>query len=291
MTAALILAAGVGSRLRPISDRIPKPFLPLGDETIFGRIVGQVEAACPNAPIYANLYHQPETAQEILDAEGLGDRVLTRVEPALLGPAGSLLTFSDELAREDAVIVLSGDVVFDGDLRAMLASHHSSRARMTVATAQVTDGDRFGVFVNDENDAPVGLVEKPIWARGTLSTVSAGMYIIEAALLAQIPSNRQWDFGADWIPELLRTEPVNLWAIDGEWDDVGSIQTYHEAALRHTTLLPTSSVDAYPDVEFLGRNHVSADVRIGAGSVLRDCVLLPGARLPAHTKIANAVIG
>jgi NDP-sugar pyrophosphorylase family protein len=291
VTAALILAAGVGSRLRPISDRIPKPFLPLGDGTIFGRIVKQIDAAFPGIPIYANLHHQPSAARTILDAEGLADRVITRVEQVLRGPAGSLLTFRDELAREDAVIVLSGDVVFDGDLRAMLTSHHTSRARVTVATADVTDGDRFGVFLKDEHGQPVDLVEKPSWARGVRSTVSAGMYILDGSLLAQVPPDRPWDFGADWLPELLRRESVNLWPIDGGWDDVGSVRTYHETALQHTTLDASFCAATYPDVELLGRNHISAGVRIGAGSVLRDCVLLPGARLPECTNIANAVIG
>lgn len=291
MTAALILAAGVGSRLMPFTDATPKPFLPLGDGSIFGRIVSQVEEAEPSANIFANLHHRPDVAEQRMEAEGLRAKVTARIETKLRGPAGSLLTFRDELVHEDIVVVVSGDVVFEGSLWGLLDSHRASGARMTVATAEVLDGDRFGVFKLDNNSRPVDLVEKPNWAKNVRSTVSAGMYVLDASLLTQVPMNQEWDFGAHWIPHLIRQEPVNLWPLDGSWDDVGSIHTYHRVAREYTTFDAQVDGAYFPGVQFAGRNHVSRDACIGAGAVLRDCVILPGAKVPDNMKIANAVIG
>lgn len=291
MTGVLILAAGAGTRLRPFTSDTPKPFLPLGDGTIVSKIVGQIREAdaCPR--IFANLHHLPEVAKKSIEMQGLGKLVTTRFEPNLRGPAGSLLTFRDELAAEDLIVVVSGDVVFNGSLAKMIDSHRASGARMTVATAEVFDGHRFGVFRFDADKRVVDLVEKPTWATNVTSTVSAGMYVLHPSLMGEIPPEQEWDFGAHWIPRLLKQERVNLWPIDGSWDDVGSIQTYHRVALEHTTFTPQGQGARFPGVKFAGRNHLSQDVSIGPGSSISDCVFLPGATLPERTLIANAVIG
>lgn len=287
MTAVLILAAGTGSRLMPITQKIPKPFLPFQDTTIFGRIFHQVKTKLPDCKIYSNLFHLPQVALQILEKDSLLDKVNIKVEDRLKGTAGSVLTFRKEFLSEGEIIIISGDIVFDFSLEEMLESHRKSRARITVATTKVFDGDRFGVFIRNECGTIVDFIEKPSFAKGKIYDVSAGIYIIDSLLISEIPSSEVWDFGSDWIPRLIKNESINLYNIDGFWADLGDIDIYHKLVLEYSTI----GTHNYSNISLEGKNYIGQGATIGDGVYLRDCVVLPTAKIDDNTCLANAVIG
>ncbi|MER5769759.1 NDP-sugar synthase [Streptomyces sp. NPDC001985] len=295
----LILAAGAGSRLHPLTLRHPKPLLPLGDSTILGRLVSQV-AELPLKRVLCNLHHRAEAAQEYFENTELALPVETRVEEAPRGPSGSMHTFHDELAATDLVVVLSGDLYLRGDLTELVRAHQESGALLTVLATEVDDGSRFGVFQLDQEGRPVDLVEKPDWARNRRSWVSGGAYCVDPSLLAEIPADRPHDFGADLIPALLaRGAPVTLVPWLGRWDDLGTVEAYRSAVLddladpadrgRPVTHVSPGAV-VRPGAEFTGRVYIGPGAEVGAGARLHETVLLPGARVAPGTVVAGGCL-
>jgi NDP-sugar pyrophosphorylase family protein len=292
MIEVLILAAGVGSRLDPLTRTLPKPALPLGDSTIVGQLVAKARKLGITS-LRSNLHHRPEHMSAALREAADGLRVDARREPVLTGPAGALHAFDDVLGTAEAIVVVSGDVSFDDDLAPMVTAHLESGAMLTVATAEVLDGHRFGVFQLDPSGTPTGFVEKPAWARDRPHRVSAGVYVVAPSLLGRIPHDTVYDFGADLIPALIH-EPGALLthSLQGHWDDLGDVATYRKAALRHaspTIVHPTASI--HPTAELRGVVHIAPGARIGAHAVVRDSVVLPGAVIPPHQLVCDAVIG
>lgn len=295
----LILAAGAGNRLRPLTSRLPKPLLPLGDSTIIGRLVSQVDACgLPISRILCNLHHKAHAAEKYFADAPLPLPVTTRVEDKPRGPAGSMHTFHDELAAAEIALVISGDIYLHGDLTALVRRHRESRALLTVLAVPVDDGSPFGVFALDPSGAPVDLVEKPAWARHRRSWVSGGIYCVDPALLARIPVEGEYDFGAHLIPTLLTERaPVAILPWLGRWSDLGTIEAYRSAVLDDLIgsgrgpcfVAGTARVD--PTANLSGRVYVGADAIIGARAWVHDAVVLPGASVPPGAIVAGGCVG
>lgn len=304
---AILLAAGAGTRLRPLTDRLPKPLLPLGDGTVLSRLVEHARHAGASG-VHCNAHHLADV-MHAYQARELGPAVRVRTEPHLRGPAGSLHTFAPEIQAAGSALVLSGDLYLGGSPAGLVAAHRASGAALTIALVRVPDGSRFGVF-EFADDATVSRVEeKPLWAKGVASWVSAGVYCVDASILDLVPSDRPYDFAADLVPAMLArglTVHVHPWL--GAWDDLGTPAAYHRAVLHdlHTGQVPADLVetgadggkhfvhkeaDVHPDAELLGDVYVAAGARVGAGARVRDSVLLPGADVPSGAFVAGALAG
>ncbi|NYV75838.1 nucleotidyltransferase family protein [Streptomyces sp. UH6] len=293
----LILGAGAGSRLMPLTARLPKPLLPLGPTTILGRLVDQV-APLGARRILCNLHHHAEAAEDYFARADLALPVVTRREDRLRGPAGAMLTFEDELTAADTVLVVSGDLYLgDGALAELVRRHHESGSDLSVLAVEVDDGSRFGVFRLDDGGRPTALDEKPAWAAGRRSWVSGGAYCLRPELLKRVPTEGLYDFGAHLIPELLAERAaVGLVPWLGRWDDLGTTDSYRRAVLddlapaggdaRHVA--PTARV--HPSALLTGRVLVADDAVVGAGARLHDTVVLPGATVPDHTTVADGCV-
>nr|WTA70803.1 nucleotidyltransferase family protein [Micromonospora sp. NBC_00855] len=293
----LILAAGAGNRLRPLTARVPKPLLPLGDSTIIGRLVSQV-SDLPLRRVLCNLHHAADVAEKYFAGTSLALPVTARTEDQLRGPAGSMHTFHDELAAAPFSLVLSGDLYLLGDLVSFVRRHVETGALLTVLAVEVDDGSRFGVFDLDAAGRPVGLVEKPAWARQRRSWVSGGVYCVDRSLLDRIPTDREYDFGAHLIPELLAEgAPVTIVPWLGRWNDLGTAEAYRATVLDDLgpaggppINLVAGSARVHPTAMLTGRVLAAPGATIGARAQVCDAVLLPDAVVPDDAIVVGGCV-
>jgi NDP-sugar pyrophosphorylase family protein len=198
---AFILAAGVGARLRPYTDTIPKPMLDVGGQPVIGYNLKMLANAGFH-DIVLNLHYLPETITSYVgNGEKWGIRVSYSPEPALLGTAGALVPMADWLSEGTFAIVF-GDNLVEIDLGAMLDVHRKARAVATVALWHREDVSNSGVADLAPDNTIEHFVEKPAAGTETSHWVNAGIVIAEPELLKYIPPS-PCDLGRDVLPSLI----------------------------------------------------------------------------------------
>jgi mannose-1-phosphate guanylyltransferase/phosphomannomutase len=225
---ALILAAGEGTRLRPLTLERPKPMLPVGGRPILEHLIallrryGVVEIAI-------NLHYKPEAILDYFgDGSDFGVSLTYSYEERLLGSAGAarrLAWFFDS-----PFLVLYGDVLTDLDLSALVNRHRATGAVATLALYRVPDPSRCGIVELAEDNRIVRFVEKPPPDDLFSDLANAGIYVLEPSVLADVPAGQPFDFGHDLFPRLLgRGLPLYGFCLPGYLLDIGSIERYRQA--------------------------------------------------------------
>ena len=158
---AMVLAAGLGTRLRPLTYEITKPMVPVLDRPVMAHILDLLDRH-GFEQVIANLHYFPETIRE-----HFGDRLEYRYEPELLGTAGGVRACA-EFFGEEPFLVISGDALTDIDLGAFVARHRASGGIATLAVKRVDDTREFGVVLHDREGRITGFQEKPSARGGAL---------------------------------------------------------------------------------------------------------------------------
>jgi NDP-sugar pyrophosphorylase family protein len=224
----MILAAGEGRRLRPLTDRLPKPMLPIAGRPLLEYTITYLRD-CGVTDLAINLYHLP---QVVIDYFGDGSRwgvsLRYSVEERLLGSAGGvkrLQSFFDE-----TFVVFYGDLLTWTDLRPMIELHRRAGVLATMGLYHVPDPWNRGIVQLDEAKNITRFVEKPPRAQVFSNLANAGIYILEPAVLNRIPAEQVYDFGHDVFPGLL-AEGVRVagYVIEDLLIDIGLPEKYEEA--------------------------------------------------------------
>jgi mannose-1-phosphate guanylyltransferase len=223
---ALILAAGAGTRLRPLTDTCPKPMLPVAGRPLLEwtlrwlRRADVVEAAL-------NLHHLPEVVRAGLgDGERFGMRLRYAHEPELRGTAGAVHNFPGFF--DQPFLVIYGDLLLDLDLDDLIGFHRQRRAVMTLALKRTQTPRSQGMIEVDALGRVLRFVEKPAeWDGG--DTANAGVYVCEPEVADGVPPGFS-DFGHDIIPALLRQgAAVYGQPLRGYLLDIGTPEAYAQA--------------------------------------------------------------
>ena len=220
---AVILAGGLGERLRPFTQVLPKPLLPLGEQTVIEVQIRNLARAGFECVHVATNYKS-----ELLEAY-LGDgsrfRIPVRIsrEDQPLGTCGPLSLLRDDLT--DPFLVMNGDILTGLDLAAFHAHAVADSAIMTIATKVITTPFRFGNVIVDENDRIVDVEEKPELALEIL----AGIYCMRPEALDFVPDGAY--FGMDHLIKALLAarRPLARYLIEGYWLDIGQVEDYRKA--------------------------------------------------------------
>jgi mannose-1-phosphate guanylyltransferase/mannose-1-phosphate guanylyltransferase/phosphomannomutase len=315
---AMVLAAGLGTRLRPITYQLAKPMVPVLDRPVMAHIIDLLDRH-EIGEVVANLHYFPQ-----LITAYFGDRIIYRHEDSLLGTAGGVRNCADLLGGE-TFLVISGDALTDIDLGALLARHRSTGAVATLAVKRVSDTTEYGVVVADEDGRIGGFQEKPAAADALSDLGNCGIYCFEPAIFDYFPDKPFVDWAADVFPALLAAgAPFVVHEISDYWNDVGSLAELRQGTfdalagelaidvpgrvLRPgVTVGEGSSLDAAAEVG--GTVWVGRDVRIGSGArllgplaigdgatigdgaALRDTIVFPGTDVAAGTILVGAITG
>jgi dTDP-glucose pyrophosphorylase/predicted transcriptional regulator len=217
---AVVMAGGQGTRLRPLTDDVPKPMLPVGDRPLLEHIIARLRDAGIRRVNLATHYKSDVIAQHFGDGRDFGVEIDYTREEAPLGTVGSLR----RLASDEPLLVINGDILTGVDFRAMLDFHNEHRADATVAVRQYEFQVPYGVVLA-EGEQVVGVSEKPTmtWL------INAGMVLLSPQVQRLIPEGEPHDM-PDLIKSVLREGGrVVCFPVREYWLDIGRLDDYERA--------------------------------------------------------------
>ena len=225
---ALILAAGEGTRLRPLTAERPKPMLPVGDVPLIEHIVSLLQKHGVN-DIAINLHYKPWTVIHHLGhGRRWGARIHYSFEETLLGSAGAAKRL--EWYFDESFIVFYGDLYTDLNLSALVAAHRQGGAPLTMALYNVDNPTQCGIVELDERSRVRRFVEKPAPDQVFSQLANAGVLVVEPEVLAAIPPEQVFDFGHDVIPRMLKMgQDIVGYPISETLIDIGTLENYQKA--------------------------------------------------------------
>jgi mannose-1-phosphate guanylyltransferase len=263
----MVLAAGLGTRLRPLTYEINKPMVPVLDRPVMEHILDLL-ARHSFEPVVANLHHFPE-----LIRDHFGERISYSYEPELLGTAGGVRACADFFGDE-AFLVISGDALTDIDLGALAARHRETGGIATLAVKQVPDTRELGVVLHDRDGRITGFQEKPSLEEALSDLGNCGIYVFDPTIFDYFPERPFVDWAKDVFPALLENDvPFHIHQVRGYWNDVGSLSELQKGtfdALRGELRLEIEGKEVSPGVIVAGEHRAgigpsAADAAVRAG--------------------------
>jgi mannose-1-phosphate guanylyltransferase len=245
---AMILAAGLGTRLRPLTYLMPKPVVPVLNRPLVARIA-ELLAGHGFSEVVANLSYLPQQVRDVLgDGSEFGLQVTFSEEAEPLGTAGGVAKVAEFLSRTESFLVISGDALTDIDLTAMREAHEKNVGRgaiATLATRRVDDTTQFGVAITDEDGRIQGFQEKPNPAEALSDLANCGIYMFRSEIFDYFPPADHRspagdpdqppgfvDWAQDVFPALLDGDvPFYSHEIEAYWNDIGSVGEYVQGNL------------------------------------------------------------
>jgi len=323
------MAAGLGTRLRPLTYEIPKPLVPVANRPVMEHILRSL-AKQGITDVIANLHWFPETiTNHFGDGSGVGVNLSYSHEEKLLGTAGGVLNVRDYLSADgDPFIVTAGDALTDIDFAALIDAHRANRENGAVATLtvkRIKDVSEFGVIVTDQEGRIQGFQEKPDPAEALSDLANCMIYVLEPEIFDYFPDVEEPDFANDVFPALLDAGvPFYVHESGGYWNDVGSLPELlqgnfdvisgavaadadgtlvaegdDEAAAEVLPgdtgwtgpLLLGEGVEIGADVRLDGSVVIGQGARIGDGARVKNSVILPGTEVAPQSILVGAIAG
>ena len=291
---ALVLAAGFGTRLRPLTDELPKPLLPVLGRTLLARSLEALAAAgCEAAAV--NLHHLGEAVATAIGERWAGLPITWSREEPILGTGGALVPLRGFFAGASEVVVLNGDSLCDWPLRELLRRHRRSGAAATFLLAGRPDPRAFGGGVAvDRTGRVTGLRPGDAFGPAARRHVFAGAHVLSPGLLERLPDGPSDSMTALYRPLLEAGQPIASLVTWRPWYDLGTPARYLEAVLdeaRRTTGGRWVGPGAEVAGAMRGRCAVEAGAVVERGARLADAVLLGGARVAAGSRLERVVVG
>jgi len=319
---AMVLAAGLGDRMRPITDHLPKPLLPIANRPVMGCILEHL-ARHGFTDIVANLHYR---GQQIVEHFGDGSRYGVRLtyahEEKLWGIAGGVGRCRDFFG-DDTFLVIGADDLTDMDLSALVRQHRRVGALASIGLAEVEETSQFGIVVTDDEGRVQRFVEKPK-RKAPSNTANTQIYLFEAAIFDFIPPDQVYDFGFQVFPALVAAgAPFYGFRLPGYWRDIGSLHDYLGAQadiMERRVRVTVPGRELRPGVwlgegceihaqaqldppvalgercrvragaRLGGATAVASDVDVPAHTCLWSSVVWPGARLQEGTSLCSAIV-
>jgi mannose-1-phosphate guanylyltransferase/mannose-1-phosphate guanylyltransferase/phosphomannomutase len=322
---AMVLAAGLGTRLKPITFGIPKPMVPVIDRPAMAHLLTLVQKHGFTDAV-ANLHYFPDTIRDYFgDGSEFGVNLEYNFEEELLGTAGGVRAVSETLTEGgEPFLIISGDALTDIDLTALIARHKAHGGVATLTVKRVDDTREYGVVLHDSEGRITGFQEKPEPAEALSDLGNCGIYVFSPEIFDYFPAEPFVDWANDVFPVLLENDvPFYIHEINEYWNDVGSLTELREGtfdALAGALDLgiegtggdgvhsgTPGALDKAELVEgaiWIGRDVTIGDgvklqgpvvigdgATVGAGAAVRDSIIFPGGEVPANTIAIGAILG
>lgn len=225
---AVVMAGGFGSRLAPITNRMPKPLVPVFNRSAFERILDLLaDNGFTNAAV-TTMYLSEQI--EAVKHEKINLSFFKENEPR--GSAGAIRALLERL--DDTVLILSGDAVCDFDLKKQIDKHKNENREATLLLTRTRIPQEFGtVLLEKSTNRITRFVEKPSWSDTLSNLINTGIYILNKKILRLIPEEVFFDFGRDFFPLLLQKKvPLYGEEAEGFWCDIGSFGDFYDCNMR-----------------------------------------------------------
>lgn len=320
---AMILAAGIGSRLDPLTRNLPKPLVPIVNKPVMAHII-ELLVKYGFEDVMINVHYHADMIQDYFgDGNKWGIRIHYSVEDKLWGDAGSVKRCADFF--DGTFLVMGGDDLSDIDLNRLLKQHRDKKAVCTIALSLVNEPSEYGIVLINERGRITRFLEKPKGEVIFSNMANTGVYLFEPEIFELIPRGENYGFGHNVFPQLLEQKRRFYgYLTSSYWRDVGNLKQYretHKDALQgkvginfpipevkkyvwmgeNVEIHPTAEI-GYPVV--IGNNcRIEANARvlentvladncvIEADSVVRDSIMWEGTRVMENTMLERCVVG
>ena len=289
---AMIMAAGVGSRLEPLSSVVPKPLVPLANVPTMDILVKHLASFGINN-IVANTFHKAEAIQEHYKKNNFGVNFEFIKEIELSGTAGGVKKCQFFFDKGQDFIIMSGDGLTDLDITKAYESHQNSGSIATIVIKEIERKETFkyGIVVPDEKGYVASFQEKPAVEEAKSNLANTGIYIFNYKIFDFIPANTFYDFAKNVFPSILESGlKINTFIHRGYWSDIGSLDQYHQSNIdllnhiinSHKPIVVKTLNGQYTK----GENVIFSD----GVSIEDDCIIGNNCKIGKNTIIKNSII-
>jgi mannose-1-phosphate guanylyltransferase len=318
---AVILVGGEGTRLRPLTQRTPKPMLPLVDRPLIEYTFEHLKRHGVSRVVLSCGYQPTQIQDHYGDASG-GVGIEYRVEASPLGTGGAIAFGADGIS--ETFLAVNGDSLRGADLGALIDFHRERGAKATILLTPVADPSRYGLVRLAADGRVTGFLEKPRPDEIDTDLINAGVYVLEPEVLDLVPDGQMVSIERDVFPRLVEQGSCFGLALPGYWLDVGTPESYlraHRDVLErnvpsdvgdalgrdYTTVDPTARVSPearlVPPVVVGPNAVIEAGVRVGSlavigagahvgeGSVVEHAVVQAGAELGSGCIVLGSIVG
>ncbi len=288
---AVIMAGGEGTRLRPLTLSTPKPMLPIANIPMMEHIITLLREHGFDDIVVTVAFLAQNIRTYFGDGSEFGVRIRYATEDTPLGTAGSVGNARAEL--DERFLVISGDVLTDIDLGAIVEEHDQRGALATIALKSVENPVEFGIVITDSDGKIERFLEKPTWGEVFSDTINTGIYVLEPEVFNYIGEG-QVDFSSDVFPKLLEEgKPLYGSIVEGYWEDVGTLEAYvrsHSDALDGRVRLQLPGFEVSDHVWVGEGADVHPEARVDGPCIIgHDCRVAAGAHLAAYTVLGDNV--
>ncbi|MEA4814683.1 MAG: NDP-sugar synthase [Oscillospiraceae bacterium] len=285
---ALFLAGGMGTRLRPLTDKIPKPMVPIMNKPLLERSMENLKKCGINQIVISTCYKSQYIEKYFGDGSKFGLKIEYIREDTPLGTGGAIKNTGHLF--DDTFLVFNADILCNMDFMELVKFHKSKLAAVTIAITRVSNPSAYGVIEYDKNGYALSFTEKPKADEIKSDYINAGVYVLEPEVLGEIPNDRPVSIEHEIFPLLLRKgHKVAVYNGCSYWMDIGTPEKY----------LQTHEDIMAGDCRLSGVRFNSLGVIKGSQSAINITAVITGpvyigdrVKIGAYAKVGpNAVIG
>ena len=300
---ALFLAGGKGLRMRPLTDKLPKPMVPIMNKPLLERTMMNLKKNGITEMVISTCYRPDYIKNYFGDGKLFGLDIQYIVEDTPLGTGGAIKKAESQF--DDTFIVLNSDIVSDIDIQKMIDFHKSKKALVTIAVTEVEDPSAYGVIETDANGYAVSFVEKPEPWQASSNYINAGIYIFEPEILKEIAMDCVVSVERDTFPKILaKGNKVGVFKNSGYWIDIGNLEKYKQVHLdilsKKCRLLDYSpeneymvlgrNVKIHPTARIFGSAYIGDNVEIGAKAIIGNSVIGNDSSVGPESRIVESIL-
>lgn len=305
---AMIMAAGVGSRLDPLTQDVPKPLVPIANRPVMDILIARL-SEIGIKDVIANTHYKAEQIVERYKNNKAGINFNHIHEEELSGTAGGVKKCQFFFDEGEDFLVLSADGLSNADLKAGIEVHKKSGAIATMGIKKIAleEIPNFGVVVIDNKGFVKEFQEKPHIKDAKSDFINTGIYIFNYKIFDYIPSDTFYDFAKNVFPQFLADGiKINTFTVNEYWSDIGTVEQYFQSTqdlfnnlyeFKHGEIITTPkgfyiADESYisPSALFFGNNTIGKNCIIGKNVVLKDCIIWDDVEIHDNIKLKNCII-
>ena len=304
---AMVMSAGVGSRLDPLTREIPKPLIPVANKPVMDILfenlvkIGVKDVIC-------NTYYLADKIIERYKNNNLGINFNYIKEEELSGTAGGVKKCQHFFDENSSFLVLSADGLTNADLKKAIEIHKNSNALATIGIKQIPQEEvcHFGVVVTDEDGFITEFQEKPSFEKAKSNYINTGIYVFDYKIFDYIPENTFYDFAKNVFPKLLEERAINTFEVSEYWSDIGTLDQYKQSTqdlfenkctFAHAAIKTCengsyiSGSEINETVRFVGNSTVGKNCVIGKNCIIENSIIWDNVEIADSLRISDSIIG
>lgn len=306
ITKAMVMSAGMGSRLEPLTLQVPKPLVPVCNRPVMDILfeslvdIGIKDVVC-------NTYYLADQIIERYKTNNLGVNFNYITEETLSGTAGGLKKCQFFFDEGEDFVVLSADGLTNADIKKGIDIHKKSGAIATIGVKRIPNEEvsHFGVVVTDKDGFITEFQEKPSIEEAKSNCINTGIYIFNYRIFDYIPENTFYDFAKNVFPKLLLEREINTFEIEGYWTDIGTLEQYKistkdvfekKCVFSCGQIVKTENGEYISDTvmpedfQVVGYATIGSGCKIGKNVTIENSVIWDNVKIADNIKISNCII-